>query len=477
MNRRVKTAALAAAGLWLAGCRMGPDYARPETRVPERFPDTVAQAPAPGFGDLPWFTLFQDPVLVDLIQAALKENADVQIAGNRVLQAEARAGIAKSFLYPAVGASADAARGISTVARSLEGDQAVPVNAYNLNLGVSWELDFWGRLRRQAESARASLLGSVHSRDLVLQSLVTGLAQSYFQLRELDSELDITRRTLDSRLESLKLVQIRQEHGVASMTDVQQALSLVQSAQHAVPLLEQSIAQQEGAINILLGRYQGAIPRGLSLDDQRLAVSVPPGLPSSLLERRPDVRLAEQNLVAANAQIGVAKAACFPTISLTGGMGYASTQLHQVVRPDSSVWNVGAGLTAPIFQGGYLRQNVRLSELQKEELVLDYTKSVRQAFVDVTYALVAVEKLRQAREYQQAFTTTLEDQERLSKARYEGGVTTYLEVLDSERQRFDAQRGLAQAKRDELLSVISLYKSLGGGWQVPVAQAAPVPAP
>jgi multidrug efflux system outer membrane protein len=305
----------------------------------------------------------------------------------------------------------------------------------------------------------------MENQNIVIQSLVTGVAQSYFQLRELDEELEISHKTLDSRIESLKLVKMRQEFGASSMSDVRQAESLVQSARHAIPLLEQAIAQQENAINIVLGRYQGPVPRGLRLDDQRLSVTVPPGLPSTLLDRRPDVRMAEQKLVAANAQIGVAKAAYFPSISLTGSKGYASSELQQLMTPGASIWNVGTTLTAPVFQGGRIQQNVKLTELQKDELVLEYTKTLQQAFVDVSNSLVSIEKTAQAREEQQVFTATLEEQKALAKMRYEGGVAAYLEVLDSERECFDAQRGLAQAKRDELLSIISLYKSLGGGWK------------
>lgn len=465
MKSRLPLGLLSTVGLLLVGCKLGPDYTRPEAQLPASFTGSQASAPGVGFGDLPWFELFHDDVLIGLIQTALKENADIKIAANRVLQAEAQAGISKSFLFPTVGASGGIERGVSATSRTVAGEKAQPSDSANAGLGASYEVDFWGKLSRQNEAAHATLLASMENQNIVIQSLVTGVAQSYFQLRELDEELEISHKTLDSRIESLKLVKMRQEFGASSMSDVRQAESLVQSARHAIPLLEQAIAQQENAINIVLGRYQGPVPRGLRLDDQRLSVTVPPGLPSTLLDRRPDVRMAEQKLVAANAQIGVAKAAYFPSISLTGSKGYASSELQQLMTPGASIWNVGTTLTAPVFQGGRIQQNVKLTELQKDELVLEYTKTLQQAFVDVSNSLVSIEKTAQAREEQQVFTATLEEQKALAKMRYEGGVAAYLEVLDSERECFDAQRGLAQAKRDELLSIISLYKSLGGGWK------------
>lgn len=450
-------------GLAGAACKMGPVYQRPAQPMPAAYPGQPAQA-GPAFPDLAWFEVFHDPVLQDLIRAALAQNADLRIAANRVLQTEVQVGIARSYLSPTVGTQSQAGRGIDSLDRAFMGPRAAPGNQYVVNMGVSWEVDFWGKVRSQTDVARANLVASEENRNLVLQTLVTGLAQAYFQLRELDAELDIARRTLASRKASLDLMRMRYEGGVSSLSDANQAESLVQSAAHALPLLEGQVAQQEAAINVLLGRFGEPVPRGLALDDQKLAVDVPPGLPSDLLERRPDVRMAEAKLVAANAQIGVAKAQFFPSIGLTATKGFASAALDGLFTPGAAIWSVGASICSTIFQGGRLTANLKLTELQKEEMVLQYAKAAQQAFADASTSLVALGKTRQARQEQEAFTRTLELQMDLAGRRYEAGVAAYLEVQDAERQCFEARRGLAQAKRDELLAVLALYKSLGGGW-------------
>lgn len=470
----IRFAALPLVGLLSTGCLMGPKYERPKEAVPGAFTGQDAAANgAQTFGDLPWFEVFQDDALLDLINTALKQNTDLKLAANRVLQSEVQLGIVKADQAPSVNLQAQGDRGVSGTSRSMLGPNAKPADNYVANLGVSWELDLWGKLRRQTEAARATFMASQENQRLVLQSLVAGVAQGYYQLRELDCELEVAKSTLASRQESLKLVKLRQEQGVASMSDVAQADSLVQSALHSIPLIEQQLVQQEASLNVLLGRYEGKIRRGKPLDDQRLVVNVPSGIPSQLLERRPDVRLAEQQLVAANAQVGVAKASLFPSIGLTASGGYISNDLSRLVTSGNKIWDVGANLTAPIFEGGKLRANVKLSELQKEQMVLQYSKAVQQAFSEASTTLISIDKCREARKTQEAYTKACETQLTLANQRYQGGVTTYLEVQDAERTCFDARRALAQAKRDELLSVLNFYKALGGGWQTGT-QAAPL---
>ncbi len=463
MNRPVRLS-LALLGALAPACRMAPTYERPVAALPEAY---AGQAQAPGaatFADVAWFDLFQDPVLKELVRIAIRQNADLQIAANRVLQTEVQVGIARSYRSPVVTSGPGANRGVDAGARALQGAKAAPGDQFIVNMGVSYELDFWGKLRSQTDVARAQFLASQENRNLVLQTLVTGLAQAYFQLRELDAELDLAQKTLDSRQGSLELVQLRRAGGVSSQSDVNQARSLVESAAHAVPLLQDQVAGQEAAINVLLGRFQDPVPRGLELDDQRLDMEVPPGLPSGLLERRPDVRLAEQSLIAANAQIGVAKAELFPDVQLTAGRGFVSSALASLFSPGTSIWNVGAAATGTIFSGGRLSGAVKLSELQQQQMVLQYAKALQQAFSEVSAALATKGKAREARLAQESLAHTLADQVQLANQRYLGGVASYLEVQDAERQSFDAERNLAQAKRDELLAVLSLYKALGGGW-------------
>ena len=464
---------LPALGLMTAGCNLAPKYTRPQEPVPAAYAGQGPAAPGQAaFGDLPWFEVFHDPVLLDLVREALKENVDLKVAANRVLQTEVQVGVARSYLAPTVQTTLQGGRGVSTEDRALAGPAANPSTSYVVNMGVSYEIDFWGKLRNQTEVARANLLASQENQNLVRQSLVASVVQGYYQLRELDMELDLAWSTLRSREDSLRLENELYKYGVANLSDVRQAESLVQSVAHTIPLVEQSVAQQENALNVLLGRYQAEIPRGLSLDDQKLSVTVPPGLPSDLLENRPDIRMAEQNLVAGNAQIGVARASLFPSISLTAGGGYISDDLSRLTGPGKSIWNVGGNVVAPIFEGGRLREQVKLTELQKEELVLLYSKTVQQAFSETASALVSVGKTREARLQQETLVKTLEDELQLSNDRYRGGVAAYLEVQDAERQCFDGRRTLAQAKRDELLAVLSLYKALGGGWKTDAAAPA-----
>ena len=334
-----------------------------------------------------------------------------------------------------------------------------------MNLAAAWELDFWGKYRRATEAARANLVASEWARREVLSTLVANVASAYFQLRALDLQLEISKRTLNSRQESLRLTRILADGGSTTLLDVRQAEQLVFTASAEIPILEQQIEQQENFLSILLGQNPEDIPRGQTLTEQRQPPEVPPGLPSSLLERRPDIRQAEAQLVAANAEIGVARAAYFPQISLSSTGGFHSSALSNLFSGPAGAWSFGASLTQPIFTGGRLRSEVRLAEARKQTAVLFYQQSIQGAFRSVSDALVAYHKTREFRVQQELLIRSAEDAARLSHMRYTGGVTGYLEVLTNETNAFSAELGLVQARLNELLTLVQLYHALGGGWQ------------
>jgi multidrug efflux system outer membrane protein len=334
-----------------------------------------------------------------------------------------------------------------------------------VNLSAAWDLDFWGKYRRATEVARANLLASEWARQEVVSTLVANVASAYFQLRALDLQLEISKRTLDSRQESLRLTQILANGGATSLLDVRQAEQLVFTASAEIPALEQQVEQQENFLSILLGQNPGDIPRGQTLTEQHQPPQVPPGLPSSLLERRPDIRQAEEQLVAANAEIGVARAAYFPDISLSGSGGFQSSALTNLFSGPAGAWSFGASLAQPIFTAGRLRSGVRLAEAQQQTTALFYQQSIQEAFRSVSDALVAYRKTREFRTQQDLLFQSAEDAARLSHMRYTGGATGYLEVLTNETNAFSAELGLVQARLNELLAVVQLYEALGGGWQ------------
>ncbi len=446
------------------GCTLGPKYKRPAVAVPYSFRGAEPAAPptAQSLGDEKWWTVFQDQQLQGLIREALAQNYDVRIAATRVLEAQASLGITRADQFPYVfgGASAYNERFPKT--------QVTPefeTSPLQLNLGLAWELDFWGKFRRATEAARAELLATDWGKRAVIASVVSNVATAYFQLLELDSELEISRRALDSRKESLRLVEIRAKGGATSMLDVRQSEQLVYTASAAIPDLERRIEQQENLISILLGRNPGPISRGVPLVENAVPLEVPAGLPSSLLQRRPDLQSAEQTLVAANALIGVAKAAYFPQISLTALAGYQSPALTNLFTGPAGLWSFGAQLTQPIFTAGKIRSQVRLTEAQKQEAVLIYQQSIQQAFREVSDSLVAYRRNREFREQEALLTQAAEDATRLANSRYKGGVTSYLEVLDSDTRYLDAEIGLSQAQLNERLALVQLYNALGGGWE------------
>jgi multidrug efflux system outer membrane protein len=338
-------------------------------------------------------------------------------------------------------------------------------SANQVDLSLAWELDFWGKYRRATESARANLLATEWARKEVINTLVSDVAAAYFQLRELDLELEISRRTLASRKNSLQLTQTLANGGATSMLDVRQAEQLVFTAAETIPDLERQIEQQENFISTLLGNNPGPIARGMKLTEQPHAPDVPAGLPSSLLERRPDIREAEAQLIAANAQIGVAKADYFPQISLTATGGYQSSALTSLFTGPAGLWSFGGSLAQPIFEGGRIRSNVRFTEARQQEAALVYQQTIQQAFRGVSDALVGYSKDREFREQQEQLTFSAQDAARLSETRYRGGATSYLEVLTNETNYFDAELGLAQAQLNELVALVRIYRNLGGGWQ------------
>jgi len=451
--------------LLLSACTVGPKYKRPNVQAPDTFrastPD--ASSAAASLGDEKWWSVFQDPQLQTLIREALAQNYDVRIAATRVLQAQAVLGITRADQFPTItgGASATNERFAQTRVTP-----AFETSPFQVNLALFWELDFWGKYRRATEAARADLLATEWGQKAVVSSLVSNVATAYFQLLELDSEMRISRNTLDSRRESLRLVEIRQKGGTTSLMDVRQSEQLVYTASAAIPDLERRTEQQENLISILLGRNPGPITRGSqALVDIAIPPEVPSGLPSSLLSRRPDIQATEQQLIAANARIGVAKAAYFPQITLTALAGYQSPALTDLFSGPAGLWSFGGQLTQPIFTGGKIRSGVRLSEAQKEEAILNYQRLIQQAFREVSDSLIAYRKNREFREQEALLTNAAADATRLSESRYRGGVTSYLEVLDSDTRHFDAQLGLSQAQLNERLALVQLYNALGGGWQ------------
>lgn len=444
---------------WLAGCTMGPKYQRPNVAPPPAFRG-APEAAADSFGDAKWWTVFQDEELQKLIRTALEENPDVRIAAARITQAQQQVGISRADQFPTINGTGGVSR---TRNPSNPVFPAFEANMSQLGLSAAWQLDFWGRYRKATEAARATLLASEWGRKTVMATLVSQLATAYFQLRELDVEREVARGALGARQESLKLNRTLEEGGAISRLDVHQAEVLVEQAAKLVPDLDRRIMQQENAIRQLMGQNPGEIPRGKSLLAQGLPPEVPAGIPSSLLERRPDIREAELRLIAANARIGVAKAAMFPQISLTGTAGFQAYSIEGLF--DSKVYTVGAALTQPIFDFGRNRANVRLSEAQKEELVATYQKSVQQAFREVSDALAAVAKNKEYRVRQEALRSAAGLAAEMSSVRYKGGATSFLEVLQSENDVFNAEIGLAQAYLNERLAVIQIYNALGGGWQ------------
>lgn len=461
------------------GCTVGPNYKRPKVDVPVTYraaapedntqpqpnaPQQAAQPAEPSLGDQKWWEVFQDPQLQDLIRTALKQNYDLRIAAARILEARAQLGITRANQLPTV--SAGAAGQNDRVPKTKLTPEEFETDFNAVNASMAWDLDFWGKYRRATQAARANLLTSEWARRTVMNSLVSDVATAYFQLRALDLQLEISRRTLASRQESLQLTQTLSNGGAGTMLDVRQAQQLVAVAAETIPDLERQIQQKENFISTLLGNNPGPITRGMKLTEQPHAPEVPAGLPSSLLERRPDIREAEAELITANAQIGVARAAYFPQISLTGTSGFLSSALTSLFTGPAGFWNFGAAVTQPIFAGGRIKSGVKLSQARKEEMLLNYQRTIQQAFRGVSDSLVGYRKSREFRQHQEELVSAAQGAAQLSELRYQGGAASYLEVLTNETNAFNAELGLAQAQLNELVGLVEIYRNLGGGWQV-----------
>ncbi|MFN0068551.1 MAG: efflux transporter outer membrane subunit [Limisphaerales bacterium] len=458
----------------LAGCAVGPDYERPAVDTPPEHrradSDPAAAEGTSSFGDLGWAEVFVDPVLRGYLAEALTNNWDVKIAAARVLQAQASARVVRSQYYPNVALGGD----LVTTRTSEEGPFAVPPGSdpeatYGTAFASmsSYEVDLWGRIRRASEGARARLLATEAAQESVRQTLVAEVAAAYVILLQLDYELEISRRTYLVRTNSLNLTTARQEGGVASMQDVVQARVLVDTADAATVDVLRRQEQQENVLGLLLGRNPGTLARGRPLREQPTLADVPPGLPSSLLERRPDVRAAEQQLVAANASVGEARAAFFPQLSLTGMFGFQSVSLGDLFTSPAQIWQFGPTLVFPVFTGGRLKGQYELAKGRFDEAVAQYRQSVQGAFREVSDALIQHQRTREFTVRQERVTQSRREGAELANIRYDGGVTSYLEVLYSEEELFTAELALARAIGDELLSYARLYRALGGGWTGP----------
>ncbi len=472
------------AGL-LAGCAVGPDYTRPTLTPPEAFRGQVGPREAASLADLPWWEVFGDPTLKSLIEEALASNYDLRIAAARVEQARAQVTVARAPFYPSVGYNVLAQRSQGFASSLGIGGQTAqqppPTNLFLGALSAAWEIDLWGQIRRSSEAAFAQFLASDEARRGVLLSLVSDVARAYFELLELDAKLEIARKTTDAYQGTYKLFQDRLEFGVASQLQTTRAEGALASAAATIPELESQIAAKENQISTLLGRNPGQVPRGTPLFNQPVRPQVPAGLPSALLERRPDLRQAEQQLVAANAQIGVAKADFFPKLSLTGLLGQASPELSAITSGAATIWSIAAGLTGPIFQGGRILGNYRASIAVWEQVKLQYEQAVITAFQEVSTSLVALDKLDRAEAEQTRSVRALEKAVQFATDRYLYGLASYYEVLEAQQQLFPAQNTQAQIRADRLLAYVRLYKALGGGWQTdapkPTPAATPEPPP
>jgi multidrug efflux system outer membrane protein len=467
MNSRTRIRLIVAllASAFLSACMVGPKYHRPSVQAPTGFRDLSAnsqlQTQTASYADLPWWQVFHDPQLQELVRTALKQNYDLQLATERINAARAQLAVTRSSLFPQV-------QGNGNFNGGKEGNFQSKYNFLTLAGDTVFQLDFFGRLRRANEASRAELLATEAARQTVVLTLVSDITTDYFTLLQLDLQLKITRQTVVTQTDSVKLTNLRLDHGVATKLDVLQAQQVLDTANAQIPDLERQIAQEENAISILLGDYPQDVPRGLPLVEQALPPEVPAGLPSSIIERRPDIREAEQLLVAANAEVGVAKAQFFPQLALTGSGGGSfgrSSAFSSLMSTQLGIWSYGAQVSQPIFTGGALSGNLRLAKSQNQQALIAYRQTVQRAFGDVSDALIGYDKFHQVRGRQQLTVADLEESVRLSTIRYQGGTTTYLEVLDGQRSLYAAELTLAGTRGDEYRSLVQLYRALGGGWQ------------
>ena len=454
-----------AVALLAAGCTLGPDYVRPEVPVPEGW-RAVSASEQESLANTPWWELFQDPALLDLIEIALAENKDLLIAVERIEEARAFHGFTRADLFPKVDLSASASRvrmsevGIPALPSGTDNEDAL----YGLTGSVFWELDFFGRIRRATEAELALLYATEQARRAVVLALVADVARAYAELRDLDRRLDISRRTLESRVQYVSLAKDRFDGGLTSELDWRQAEAELFRTASLVQDFERLVVQKENELSALLGRNPGEIPRGRTTDEIGVPPSVPAGLPSALLERRPDVRQAEELLASSTARIGEAKALLYPSIALTGAFGWESTELGDLLDAPAQSWSIGANLLQPIFNAGQNRRAVEVAESQQRQALYGYERAVLLAFREVEDALVDLRQAGLRRGSERQRVTAERKVLELAELRYRGGVAAYLEVLDAQRSLFGAELDEASAARDELVALIQLYKALGGGW-------------
>ena len=464
MKRLLKQSILVLAMAGMAGCTtLGPDYQPPEVDVPQQWQSSLTEAST--VADREWWKLFQDPVLDELIQQALENNRDLRIAAARILEYAARVDIARAGLYPNLGYGADVARTQSsrnTLGAPPDGVGRLGSN-YHAALSVGWELDFWGRIQRSTEAARANLLAEEYGRRALVLSLVSSVATAYIELLSLDRQLEIARDTLKRRAENLDLFIVQFEGGVVSELEVAQARAEYETTAILIPAIEQQISVTEYNLSLLLGRNPGPVVRHASID-QLVLPQVPGDIPSQVLLQRPDILQAEQDLVAANALIGVARAAYFPSISLTGLLGLASAQLSTLLEGASGIWNAGAALAGPIFSGGELDARLRVSEAVQQQLLQKYLATIQRAFSEVDKALISSQKLREVLAASQRQVKALKDYNKYARERYDEGYVSYIEVLDAERRLFDAELEYTRRQGNSYVALVAIYRAMGGSW-------------
>jgi multidrug efflux system outer membrane protein len=462
------------AALLLAGCLVGPKYKRPVVPVPPNFRDLPGPAEAESLADLPWWEVFQDETLRGLIREAIANNYDLRVAAGRIEEARARVGNVRSFLYPQVGAvgaiSGDGASRLSDPPQAT-GDRTF--HNFTAGFTLAWELDVFGRIRRESQAATAVYVATQEEQRGVLITLVGDVAATYFQIRQFDLELEIARRTLQSNDETVEFYRHRVEGGVSNQLELDQAIANRSRTAALIPDIERRIAVTENALSLLLGRSPGPIPRGAALTAQQTPPRIPAGLPASLLERRPDVVRAEQLLVAANANIGAAKALFFPSISLTGFLGSMTKDLANLTDPGAGIWSLSGGFTQPIFQGGRLKQNYAVNKARFDQALAVYEKSAQNSYREVADSLVSIDKFAKVRAEQEVGVEALQDAARLSRLRYDTGLANYLEILIADQQLLDQELLLARTRGDQLRAFVDLYRALGGGWQPETPAAAP----
>lgn len=467
-----KPIAAALIAVLAGGCMVGPDYVRPPVDAPAAW--RLDEKDVRDLANTAWWEQFGDPVLNDLVATALRENKDLMIASARVDEFAGRYGFVRAELFPQVGAGYDASRQrVNSSVISGSGGEST-FNSYSAALNAGWEIDLWGRIRRQTEAARAQLLASEEARRAVVMTLVGSAAGGYINLRDLDRQLEIAQATAKARGESYEIFKLRYEGGIISLLELSQNRSQYEEALATIPVFEKAIAQQENGLSVLLGKNPGPIARGKTIDELLLP-GIPAGLPSELLARRPDILEAEQKLIAANALIGAAKAQYFPTISLTGLFGYSSTSLGNLFDSQSKAWQYGGGIAMPIFTAGAIAGQVQAAEASQQQALFAYQKAIQQGFREVNDALIDQDRTREQLQAQNRQVAALQEYADTARLRYENGYTSFIEVLDAERSLFNAQLQYTQTQQVQFQAMINLYKAMGGGWDVAAEKTAAAP--